>query len=103
MCKKIFSSVYKWIIFNDHVTFTTICVFSPIFPNVSYMLNSTASCYQLFFFSVSLLFFFSAFALGLNVSAPLADDNMTLLVSDKKTENTALEFLLFLHVKVAIK
>lgn len=54
-------------------------------------------------FFLSLLFFFSASALGLNVSAPLADDNMTLLVSDKETENTAFESLLFLHVKVAMK
>lgn len=90
---------------DDHVTFTAICVFfPPDFPfNASYILNSTESCYQLFFFSVSLLFFFSASALGLNVSAPLADDNMTLLVSDKETENTALESLLFLHAKGAIK
>lgn len=33
------------------------------------------------------LFAFSASLLGLNVSAPLSDDNMTLLVSDKKNHD----------------
>lgn len=51
--------------------------------------------------SFSLLCFCSsASGLGFNVSAPLADDNMTLLVSDKKIYCRS---LLFLFVKVTLK
>lgn len=45
------------------------------------MLMNCSSVFLVFFFA------FSASLLGLNVSAPLSDDNMTLLVSDKKNHD----------------